>query len=115
MTIKDFIFLFVDDSQYLRFFDLSNDYKVVFEDKIKNIPIDFYQRKIILFETMLEDDFDGYFGIYIATKNEDYYYNLYNDEDDNNITTKDESEMSAMEDGEHENYYEYDDISETYD
>jgi hypothetical protein len=78
MTLNDFIKLFTEDCQYVRLYDLAEDDEVIFEGQIKDILPQYKMRKIILFETMLAEDFDGYFGIYIATQNEDKYYESYN-------------------------------------
>lgn len=79
MTIKEFNDLFIYDTQYIRLFDLANDDEIIFENQINKMPTEFEKYRIILFETMEEEFFDGYFGVYIATKNEDEYYENYHD------------------------------------
>ena len=82
LTIRRFNKFFNYDEQYIRLFDLANDCEVCFEGQIKEMPTKFKVRRIIMFDTMFEDDYDGYFGIYIAMKDEDEYYNQYNEDED---------------------------------
>ena len=83
MTLTEFNNLFIEDCQYIRLYDLANEDEICFEGQICEMPKRYNRRRIILFETMTEEDFDGYFGIFIATKNENEYYDNYNsDEND---------------------------------
>lgn len=80
MIVKELANLFVENCQYFRLYDLANNDKIVFEDKISKLPIEYKARRVIMIETIYEDiEFDGYLGIYIATKNEDEYWEKYND------------------------------------
>ena len=77
MTLKEFNMMFTDDCQYIRLYDLANNDIVIFEGQIKDTPSEYLNNKLIVFETMYEEYFDGYFGIFIATENEDDYYDEY--------------------------------------
>lgn len=79
MTIKEFNDLFTDDEQYIRLYDLANDDEILFENQIEKMPNKFEKYKVILLETMEEEFFDGFLGVYIATKDEDFYYDKYHD------------------------------------
>ena len=81
MKLQELNNLFTEDCQYMRLYDLSNDSEVCFEGQICEMPVEYYKRKIILIETITETEFDGYLGIYIATKGENEYYKIYNEEE----------------------------------
>ena len=80
MKLREFVNLFTTDEQLIRLIDISNDYKILFQDKISKMPNNYDQRVIICIDTMEEDDFDGFLGVCIATKNEEDYLE---DDDDN--------------------------------
>lgn len=80
LTIEQFNNIFIDDDQYIRLYDLANNDEICFEGQIREMPDNFLKYRVILFETMVEDDFDGFFGVFIATENEDKYYNEYYEE-----------------------------------
>lgn len=82
ITIKQFINAFIDGDQYLRIYDLANDDEIIFEDQISEMPDELLKYRVILFETMVEDDFDGYFGVFIATQNENDWYDKYYDDEE---------------------------------
>jgi hypothetical protein len=82
ITIKQFINAFIDSDQYLRIYDLANDDEIIFEDQISEMPDELLKYRVILFETMVEDDFDGYFGVFIATQNENDWYDKYYDDEE---------------------------------
>ena len=80
MIVKELADLFIEDCQYFRIYDLANKDKIVFEDTIDKLPLKYKVKRVIMIETIYEDvEFDGYLGIYIATENEDEYWEKCND------------------------------------
>ena len=85
ILLNDFIKCFMEDVQYIRLFDLANDSEICFEDQISKMPLKYKVRNIIMIEPFYESDveyFDGYINIYIATKDQQYWYEQYYDVDD---------------------------------
>ena len=79
MRIKKFMDLFTDASQLIRIFDISRNSIILFEGEIDEIPHELNRFFVISIDTMIEDEFDGFLGINIATVNEWDYI----DEDEN--------------------------------
>ena len=80
MKIRELYNLFTEDCQFIRLYDLANDSEICFEGQISEATDEYDDNRIIIIETMIEEYFDGYLCIYIATENEDEYYEKYNEE-----------------------------------
>ena len=82
INLRQFFYMFDTDEQWINLYDTANDGKLLFNGQINEVPEEFYDRRVILLETQTEIEFDGCLGIWIATENEDEYYDEYNEEEE---------------------------------
>ena len=71
MTLYDFRYLFVDNSQLVRIYDITSD-KKVFEGEFENLPTELEDYEVMSIDTIYKIDFDGYITINIEMEDEDH-------------------------------------------
>ena len=71
MTLYDFRYLFVDDSQLVRIYDITSE-KNVFEGEFENLPTELEDYEVMSIDTIYKIDFDGYITINIEMEDEDH-------------------------------------------
>ena len=70
MTLEELRYLFVDEDQPVRLYDLNNDAKVVYQGPFSDIPEEFEGLEISSIDAVYKAVFDGYIGININLEEE---------------------------------------------